>query len=236
MKHWSELEGNAARYAPENAGVRRESPLRGKHLIFLGSSVTLGARAGHTSFADHLAVRDGCTVTKEAVSGTTLTDDGEDSYVARLKRIPDPQADLFVCQLSTNDAAKGRPLGEPAEGFEEDGFDTATVAGAVESILAYAERTWRCPVVFFTCPRFESEGYAAMVPLLHRIAAKWGIAVIDLWNDEAFNALTAEQRALYMADEVHPTRAGHLEWWTPRMERDLEAIVPGTAGRGGEEG
>lgn len=227
MKHWSELEGNAARYAPENAGVRRESPLRGKHLIFLGSSVTLGARAGRISFADLIARRNGCTVTKEAVSGTTLTDDGEDSYISRLKRIPDPQADLFLCQLSTNDAAKDRPLGTAAEGSEENGFDTATAAGAIESIIAYARRTWRCPVVFYTSPRFESEKYAAMVALLHGIAAKWDIGVIDLWNDEAFNSLTEEQRALYMADEVHPTRAGHLEWLTPRMESELEERLGG---------
>ena len=26
---------------------------------------------------------------------------------------------------------------------------------------------------------------------------------------------------VYMADPVHPTQAGYLEWWTPKMEEYL---------------
>jgi hypothetical protein len=39
-----------------------------------------------------------------------------------------------------------------------------------------------------------------------------------MWSDEGFNAITKEQHTLYMADHIHPTRAGYLEWWTPYME------------------
>lgn len=60
-----------------------------------------------------------------------------------------------------------------------------------------------------------------MVKLLQQIAEKWDIAIIDMWNDTEFNALTEEQRALYMADGIHPTQAGYLEWWTPYMEEYL---------------
>ena len=211
---WSEFPGNAARYAPENVKALDPGPLTGRHLIFLGSSVTLGARAGHVSFADYIAVRNGCSVTKEAVSGTTLTDDGPDSYVSRLGRIPDGRADLFVCQLSTNDARLGRP--------------PEAVAGAIHHIIDYAQKRWRCPVAFFTCPRFESKAYGDMVALMREIALRRGIGLIDLWNDEAFNRITPEERALWMTDEVHPTRAGHLNWWTPVMERELSRIITET--------
>lgn len=27
-----------------------------------------------------------------------------------------------------------------------------------------------------------------------------------------------------MADPIHPTRAGYLEWWTPKMERAFAAF------------
>ena len=220
---YTALPGKAPQYAPENVVPLEDSPLAGKHLIFLGSSVTRGALALRNSFADYIAARNGCTVTKEAVSGTTLVDDGPDSYVARLKRLEDPRADLFVCQLSTNDARLGKPLGEIASGFEEDGFDTGTVAGAIEFIIAYARGRWRCPVVFYTCPR-AADGYAEMVELLHRIAEKWDVPVIDMWSDPAFAELTDEQRALYMIDDVHPSRAGHLEWLTPYVEQALVRI------------
>ena len=62
-----------------------------------------------------------------------------------------------------------------------------------------------------------------MVELLYKIRDKWGISVIDLWTE--LPEITEEQRALYMADTIHPTRAGYLEWWTPVMEKDILEII-----------
>lgn len=217
------LPGNAERYALTHIEKNENSPLAGKHIIFLGSSVTYGAASKGVSFADYMSARNGADMIKEAVSGTTLVDKGLDSYVARIKRLDRRmRADLFVCQLSTNDATQKKPLGE----ISTDGsFDTATVAGAIEYIISYARETWGCPVVFYTNPRYESGAYAAMVKLLGEIAEKWDLVVIDLWNDKMFNDITAEQRALYMADAIHPTQAGYLEWWTPRMEAALCEVI-----------
>ena len=93
------LPGNAAQYSPEAVTRVEGSALAGKHIIFLGSSVTYGAAAMGVSFADYVCARTGATMTKEAVSGTTLADDRPDSYVARLKRLDGSiPADLFVCR------------------------------------------------------------------------------------------------------------------------------------------
>ena len=201
------------------------NPLAGKHLVFLGSSVTYGSASGGESFADFIGIRNHCRITKEAVSGTTLVDEGSDSYIARLKKLDrNENADIFVCQLSTNDASLKKPLGCISDSVDMDRFDTKTVVGAVEYIAAYAGAVWDCPVVFYTNPRYKSEEYDRMVALLHRIAAKWNITVIDMWNDAVFCALgTAEQA--WMADSIHPTRAGYLEWWTPYMELALRALL-----------
>lgn len=199
--------------------------LEGKKLIFLGSSVTYGHASNGVSFVEDIGARNGCSVRKEAVSGTTLVDDREDSYIARMKQIDQSAADLFVCQLSTNDASKGKALGAVSPGFEEKDFDTSTVAGAIEYIIAYARKKWNCPVAFYTSPKFDSEAYAVMVSLLYAIQKKWKIAIIDMWSDGNFNNITAEQRARYMADPVHPTRSGYLEWFTPYFESSLSRII-----------
>lgn len=47
-------------------------------------------------------------------------------------------ADLFICQLSTNDATGRKPLGKIADSRDMNFFDTKTVAGAIEFIIAYA--------------------------------------------------------------------------------------------------
>ena len=194
-----------------------DSPLCRKHVIFLGSSVTYGSASNGISFADYIAIRNGCSITKEAVSGTTLTDDEPLSYIERLKEIDTSvKADLFVCQLSTNDAAKGKPLGDVLS------QDTSTVSGAIRYISGYVSEVWHCPVVFYTSPRFESEAYGLMVNALNKIAPDAGITVIDMWNDEAFNAARKDD---YMADPIHPTEAGYRLWWTPYIEKKLSEIV-----------
>jgi len=219
----AKLPGNAEPYAPEHSGTVENSPLAGKHIVFLGSSITQGYAAMGTSFADYIALRNACTITKEAVPGTTLADGSPLSYIPRMKRLDtDMKVDLFVCQLSTNDTWKNKALGE----ISADGkYDTSTVAGAIEFIISYAKDTWGCPVVFYTNPPFEDAKYPEMVALLHEIADIWDITVIDMWSDKSFSAITGEQHALYMADHIHPTRAGYLEWWTPYMEPYLYAAL-----------
>lgn len=200
------------------------SPLNGKTVIFLGSSVTVGYGSLCVSFVEFLEEGDGITAVKEAVSGTTLVDIEKDSYVSRLKTIDTSlKADAFVCQLSTNDAKnkKEKPLGQVSDGFNIEDFDTQTIAGAIEYIIAYAKATWNCPVVFYTQAKFENEHYAKMVELLLEIQQKWNITVLDLWNDEDFNNLTEEKRKLYLVDDVHPTRAGYRDWWLPKFRECL---------------
>lgn len=198
--------------------------LKGKRILFLGSSVTYGHCSGGVSFADELARVTRCIAVKEAVSGTTLVDSGADSYVARMKTMDaNAPADLFVCQLSTNDATQGKPFGE-AMG-PGHAYDAQTIAGAMETIIDYARKTWNCPVAFYTSPRYDSESYQAMVDLLLEIQKLWKIEVIDLWNDAEFNDITPEQRELYMADPIHPTYAGYAMWWTPVFLREIEKML-----------
>lgn len=219
------LAGNAEQYSPDSVETNANSPLKNKDIIFLGSSVTYGASSKGVSFADYIGARNDCTIIKEAVSGTTLVDEGIDSYISRLNKIDVQNADIFVCQLSTNDATQKKDLGEISDTKNIDDFDTKTVAGAIEYIIAYAQNKWNCPVVFYTNPKYESENYQAMVDLLIDIQKKWNIGVIDMWNDEDFNNITDEQKTLYMADSIHPTQAGYLEWWTPVFENKLIEVI-----------
>lgn len=201
-------------------------PLQGKTIIFLGSSVTAGSAAEGESFVEALAERDGVIPIKEAVSGTTLVDQDEHSYVRRLMTLdPTLRAHAIVCQLSTNDASQDLPLGTLSESVELSAFDTHSVAGAIEYIIAYAKATWKAPVIFFTNTRYDSPRYGQMVDLLWLIQKKWDIGIIDLWHDPEMNAVSEADRSVYMADDVHPSRAGYREWWTPVMEQRLYQLL-----------
>ncbi len=218
--------GNTSKYNPDKMSKNSGSPLKGKSLIFLGSSVTKGFAAYGKSFVDMIAVRTGASCVKEAVSGTTLVDNGPKSYVSRLKNIDaKTPCDVFVCQLSTNDATKKLPLGKVSEGAELAGFDTKTVCGAIEYIIAYAKKTWNCPVVFYTNPEYASPEYKNMVDALHKIAKKWSVQVIDLWNDRELNSKENKKHS-NMNDQIHPTKKGY-QVWTPVIEAALASVAQG---------
>ena len=219
----AKLPGNAESFGMNQLDAMETSPLKGKKILFLGSSVTYGAASLREGIPEYFAVRLDAEVTKEAVSGTTLTDDSNSSYVRRLltKVSPTTPYSLVVVQLSTNDAGKNKPLGEVSDSLNKEDFDTKTVTGAIEYIIAYSRETWNCPVVFYTGSRYDSEAYAAMVERLMELQTKWGIGVLDLWHDDVFNTLSESARTLYMYDPIHPTKAGYREWWCPEMERQL---------------
>ena len=218
--------GNYGEFSLKNTTAVENSPIKDKTVIFLGSSVTYGYGSMGVSFADYLEKADGIHAIKEAVSGTTLVDIKDNSYVSRMKTIDkNIKADAFVCQLSTNDATKEMPLGEISESYDINDFDTQTIAGAIEYTIAYAKDTWNCPVVFYTQAKYDSDHYAKMVDLLLEIQKKWDITVIDFWNDAETNNITEDQRKLYLIDHIHPTKAGYKEWWLPKFQETMYEVI-----------
>lgn len=216
----AKLPGNAEQYHIENVEPLESSPLSGKRLLFLGSSVTYGAASLETSMADYIRVLDNCEVVKEAENGTTLAEKNSFSYVSRLKKLDaGQQFDAVIVQLSTNDAKQNVTLGAVSD--SRDSFDTKTIIGAMEEIISYCQNTWNCPVFFYTGTKFDNAAYEAMVNVMPALEEKWGIHVIDLWHNEAMNAVSAEDYALYMQDDCHPTQAGYLLWWVPVFEKNL---------------
>lgn len=178
--------------------------LNGKNILFLGSSVTYGSAAGGISFVDLMAERCKSNCIKEAVSGTTLADINEGSYVSRLKRVDQTlHLDLFVCQLSTNDANLN--------------VDFADIEKSIRFILTYVKTIFDCPIVFYTGTYFNNERYIAMINLLYRLQKEYDFYILDLFNDVQMQSIPEETYNRYMADRVHPTLDGYSLWWTPRF-------------------
>ncbi|MEG2328489.1 SGNH/GDSL hydrolase family protein [Anaerorhabdus sp.] len=213
--------GNGKEYSLTNVEKIENSKLANMHIIFLGSSVTEGMHSQGVSFVEFMAKRNDFTYTKEAKSGTTLVDNGKDSYVQRLMTIEDTTADLFICQLSTNDAQKKLPMGEISKSKEINDFDVSTVIGAMETIIVYSQNKWDVPVIFYTGTEFDNEQYPMMIDALYELQAKWDIGIIDLWNTLDIQVIDEKTYKEYMSDAIHPTRRGYLEWWVPQMETSI---------------
>ncbi|MBQ4382482.1 MAG: SGNH/GDSL hydrolase family protein [Oscillospiraceae bacterium] len=220
--------GNKPEYSLAAVEEVKDSPVKGKTFFWLGSSVTYGAESEGETMADFIGKKYGVITVKEAVSGTTLARYKEQSYCDRLdaflKSDKKPgHVDAFICQLSTNDTSYYDQFGLVTPDFMTDPelFDTNTAFGAMEYIIAVAKREWDCPVYFYTNPPTGKAAYGTLVEGLREIAGKWGVTVIDMYGDEEFNAISDAERELYMADGIHPTRAGYLKWWLPKFEEAL---------------
>ena len=243
---------NDESFSVKNIAKREDSPLAGKTFYWLGSSVTYGSASQGESMADYLAAYTGCTSVKEAVSGTTIYDDGGNgdsgakSYTRRMVKgtafDKTAQIDALICQISTNDARNDRLTKwgkmRDDEGVYKDYFDKSTTLGGVEYIIAYAIETWQCPVYFYSGAYFGDSGtrastnptgtnYGKLVDEVKKIATKWQnmgyeVGVIDLFNDEAFNATASDEYYKWAtSDAIHPKRAGYAQWWTPYFEAYL---------------
>lgn len=187
---------------------------------FLGSSVTFGARTEGVAFPEILAKDNGWICVKEAVSGTTLVDNGETSYIQRMINNIDPsvQMDHLIVQLSTNDAliANNFPLGAVSSSKNLADFDTSTIIGAIEYIIAYADQTWHCPVTFFANPKYNNKPYANMIAALYEVQAKWQIGIIDFFYYKNMAPLDDITLKTYMGDSVHPVAEGY-QWMASVM-------------------
>lgn len=80
------------------------------------------------------------------------------------------------------------------------------------------------PHRLYTAARYDNPRYHKLVNLLVDLQEKWDFALLDLWHDTAFNALSPEERALYMNDAIHPTRG--------RLPAVVAAPVPKNPDRG----
>lgn len=248
------LDSNSADLDPEHVKTI-ESPLKGKIIGYLGSSITVGMKSENISFPEYIGKRTESVSAKQAISGGTLAykqSDAEHDYreeISYLHQLFDASTELFsqkhldllLVQLSTNDTTMDIPLGHLTSQKNTADFDCATVYGAIESIISAAIAKWNCDVMFYTNPYIHPQEYAdlplseqkqihqnlvikyeKMVDALYEVQKKWPIGIIDLWHEPSFKNIDLDIKRYYMADIIHPYKAGYLFWYTPMIQKAME--------------
>ncbi|MGM9647606.1 MAG: GDSL-type esterase/lipase family protein [Eubacteriales bacterium] len=223
---WSDMKGVEPTIADKDVtakiptlyGTWTRQPL----YYFLGSSVTYGSATGGRSFVEEIAALYPIAYDKQAISGTTLVDNGATSYVQRLVSNFDPDVapDRLIVQLSTNDASQNKPLGTVSASKNLADFDKTTVIGAMEYIIAYAKETWDCPVSFYTNPYYNNATYEKMIEALYDLQEKWDIQIFDFYYYVDMEELSPATLASYMSDSIHPNTTGY-KWMAGIMGKML---------------
>ena len=99
-------------------------------------------------------------------------------------------------------------------GAASDGYSMADA-------LADAHQGTKCWKYAISGTHFDSPEYQEMVDLMLKIQEKWGIGVVDLWNNAEMTAVTENEEEIskLMGDPVHPFREGYVNWWLPEFEK-----------------
>lgn len=189
-------------------------PLSDLTIDYLGSSITYGSANGGTSFVEITNAITGNSYNKEAVSGTCLAVTGTgNSYVERFANLPAQSApDYLMIQLSSNDFTQGIASGEISTSKELADLNSATITGAIETLIAMAKQQWSdTTVVFYTCPIGESwekyNEYKEYVnTTMKKLEVKWAgdMVVLDLFNSDYLRS------SIYLnTDQLHPLKQGY---------------------------
>lgn len=236
-------DGNNEFYDLANVPTNNDSPLVGKTIYWLGSSVTAGTGSEGQAIAHLLEKTDGVTSVVEAVAGTTLqtlASEPERSYVSRMKNSSKfdttAKIDAFFCQVSTNDCSAERISALGAITADDvtdiDAFDLSTAAGSVEYVIAYVHETWGCPVYFYSGAKFGDPGsgvrshedptgsnYGQLVEVVNAAVEKWNkvdgyhVGIVDLYNDDEFNASVSDEDYEYLMKDAVHPRKAGYLVW-----------------------
>ena len=208
----------------EYLGVDESNPLNGKSALFVGDSISRGARDPSTygvlGWAGRIGISNNMNWANYSVSSTSL------STVRTKGRILDQLVrantdginyDYVVIQGGVNDAwgddgiEAPAPVGTVSDSFNPASFDTYTYAGGLEETLytavkLYGDTARIIYVLNYKAPNCTSGAVGDMASYFamgKQVCEKWGVEVCDLYSQFTFD------NYVYTDDLIHATYKGY---------------------------
>ena len=223
--------------------------LRGKHIVYDGTSLTTSDRA-NGSYAKIIADTTGGTYTNFAKSGAILSSNEvlgttRHSIVDTLPDLP-KDADLYCFEGGFNDYDRNFTLGTYDPNDYTGEVDKSTACGALETIFRYAlENFTGKPICFIithkacradavdgvkvpaaTTPNNNGDTFQDYHDALSGICKKYSIPYYDAFEESGLNCWNATQNALCMSDGLHPNEAGYKRHYAPQLLQLFDRIMP----------
>lgn len=202
--------------------------LSGKSALFLGDSITFGARdraniygvpgvnAGAGGWAARIGYYTGMNVTNNGVSGACIStarveSSSEKHYIYNnLVATNGTTYDYVIMHGLFNDASDGVEVGtmQGKEGFDPAEADVTTYAGGLE-LLFYTARQQNPDAILGFIVNFHTERAVDQEPYVNMaiaICKDWGVPYLDLYH---LNGFTVE-----FDDGLHPSSHGYDSMYT----------------------
>lgn len=192
----------------------KQSVLYGGTALYLGDSIAYGANDygdNRLSWGGRIALKYGMYSKTVARSGWTLST-ARKEIVTQLDGTDAGKYDYIILQGGVNDIWSGAAeIGAVTPNDQIDGFDTSTIAGALENLFASALKTAPDAKIGYIINYNISDkigDMSAYAAAARQICEKWNIPYLDLYDNTAFNA-EFDKSVCLMADGVHPNPEGY---------------------------
>ena len=141
-----------------------------------------------------------------------------------------PEADYLVLEGGCNDADQLHEEGLGEISADYVNFDESTFSGAMEALILRLLTAYPEAKLAYVIPQkmgawgtnFNGRIYVTYFERAKEICKKWGVPVLDLWNECPLNPLLSCHGSFY-TDGQHLTLAGY-EYITPRIEAFMEGL------------
>lgn len=223
--------------------------LSDKFIVWCGDSIMRGNTWNDTNngWAGRVADLTGCRFVNYGIGGSTITNNVTGGATPTIytqietAKTAYPDADYIIFDGGCNDAdligsiiggTTPTKFGSFSETDWSGNYDTDTFCGAMESICMHLSQYWLGKHVGFIVPhkqgvandyRASANNYRAYYETAINICKKWGIQVLDLWNNtylnpkhnwmcDTDNTMTTEEKyaaGFLYADRQHMTSAGY---------------------------
>jgi hypothetical protein len=204
-----------------------------KSLYVGGDSIAFGAGSSGVSYGEIIANKYSMTITKNAVSGTTLiTQTGKTNSILEKLQATTGTFDYMLLEGGINDMFISAPIGTITNSFIGGIFDTTTVIGAMEKLCETWVTKFPTAKKLFILVHRKTAYYGAGVNgikqvdywnAIKSVLNKWSIKYVDLSEVSNLCAYgnTYWQAYFQETSGTHPTLLAYQTFYVPILEREM---------------
>lgn len=236
---YSNIESNQKRIE-----ILEKDPLYGKKITCTGNSITsaINSVPGH-GYVEQIADAHGMTVDNHAIWGAIIPQghpraNGDITDIGCIHDTLDnmeADADIVIMSGSINDCeyySDASFLGEITGDFSSD-LDLTTFYGALEDMCKKALKKWAGkPIIYVIEHRMtlDNTTYGQYYLKLHeaivKVMNKWGISIVDLFNDcPSLNCNEGYKAKYTVGDGTHPNYEGYERFYVPRVYAEIKKLL-----------
>ena len=209
--------------------------LEGKTLINFGDSIADGVSADYKGYAHRIAENNNMVLYDYANGGATIKvkEDSENNILNQVINAESVNVDYVLFNGYTNDcktvsnSTNEEYLGEITEGYDNS-FNENTFCGAFEKILKTLHEKYIGAKIIYVGTHInysrDLNSQRIFNDLAIKICKKWGIPVVNMFEEGGLNSFIGVHEELYINDGSHPNALGYDKYYVPIVESKMKSV------------